>query len=50
MVETSGTSPAIAGKKISTREIADKKDKAMGMAMVKFIDGKIAERWNVAEA
>jgi predicted ester cyclase len=26
------------------------KDKAMGMAMVKFIDGKIAERWNVAEA
>ncbi len=25
------------------------KDKAMGMAMVKFINGKIAERWNVAE-
>jgi predicted ester cyclase len=26
------------------------KDKAMGMAMVKVNDGKIAERWNVAEA
>lgn len=25
------------------------KDKALGMAMVKVKDGKIAERWNVAE-
>ena len=25
------------------------KDETMGMAMVKFKDGKIAERWNVAE-
>lgn len=25
------------------------KDGAMGMAMVKFKDGKIAERWNVSE-
>jgi predicted SnoaL-like aldol condensation-catalyzing enzyme len=26
------------------------KDKAMGMAMVRLKDGKITERWNVAEA
>ena len=26
------------------------KDEAMGMAMVEFKDGKIAERWNVTEA
>ena len=26
------------------------KDEAMGMAMVRFENGKIAERWNVAEA
>lgn len=25
------------------------KDKAMGMAMVRFKDGKIAERWNVVD-